>query len=379
MTWGKTLMAGCVSVALLAACSSSVRPRSTPAAPRPTSTTTAEPTTSTTISGSTSVTPEGVAFWTAQEGLIVATLATPACLRGAAVCPGGLIERTTDGGQTWKVVDQVDTPLDAVTTAGNGVAWVTAGRCGPASPDACGSEGLLETADGGTTWKRVVPTIGVTSVAPISATTAWAVAGAGGAAFPTGSTTLVHTADGGRTWQTKSNPCASTSGLGLWAVGFDGAAAGWATCTSQPATDMQPKALLRTLNGGASWSLQAETCALAGQGSDVGAMSCVGYLPGAQLLADGHGWIWLGRYGLTSTTDGGRTWAQIASGIVNDDINSVLSASLVTNSTGFILITSSEAHPPCPALGCGPELLATTNSGQSWTTLAHWNAPSTAG
>lgn len=317
-------------------------------------------------------TPDAVSFWNAREGLLVATVSTPACLSGAAACPGGLIERTADGGRTWQVADRVDIPLGAVATAANGVAWVTAGRCGSGSPDACTSERLLETADGGTTWERVVGTTAVTSVAPISATTAWAVAETAGTASPTG-TILVHTADAGRTWQTKPNPCESTFGLGLWAVGFDGATAGWAICTGEPATDMQPKALLRTLNGGTNWVLEAAACIPGGQVEGPGAMSCVGYLPGAALLADGHGWLWLGRYGLQATSDGGRSWSKAAVGIVSDDVNSVVSASLVADRTGFILISSSKAHPPCPAPGCGPELLATTSSGKNWTVIAHWN------
>lgn len=212
----------------------------------------------------------------------------------------------------------------------------------------------------------------ITSVAPISATTAWAVAGASGAAFATG-TTLVYTTDGGRRWRAKPDPSASTSGLGLWAVGFDGPLAGWATCTSQPATDMQPKAVQRTRNGGSTWTLETRTCVSPGEGAAVGAMSCVGYLPGTEILADGHGWQWTNRYGIAATKDGGRSWGQIASRLVSDDINEVLAASLVSDTTGFVLISSSEAHPSCPAVGCGPELLTTSSSGQSWTVLAHWN------
>jgi photosystem II stability/assembly factor-like uncharacterized protein len=362
MTWRNRVLVGCLAVALLAGCGSSVRPRSTPTSTSPTSATpTASP----------APDPSGVSFWDAQEGLLVATVTTPACLSGSAVCPGGVIERTTDGGRTWQVVDRIDAPLDAVATAGGGVAWVTAARCSPGSPDACRSDRLLETSDGGITWEQVIPVTAVTSIAPVSATTAWAVAGARGAAFPTGTTTLVYTTDAGRLWQAKPDPCPSASGLGLWAVGFDGPLAGWATCAGQPATDMQAKALLRTLNGGSTWTLEARTCFPLEPAANVGTMSCVGYLPGTQLLADGHGWQWTYRYGIAATSDGGSSWAPIASSVVSDDINDVLSASLVNDTTGFVLIDHPKA---CPANGCGPELLSTINSGHSWTELSYWNS-----
>lgn len=320
--------------------------------------------------------PDGVAFWNADSGLLVGTVTTPRCRAGSAACPGGLIERTTDGGRRWRVIYRVGVPLDAVAVAGRGVAWVTTGRCGPASPDACGSRLLLVTADGGRHWARARPGIAVTSLSPLSATAAWAVRPAG-PAFPRRAG-LVETTDGGRSWRRAADPCVRGFGGPAWAVDFATAAKGWVMCVSTPATDMQPKAVYATADGGSSWQLKSRTCGFGSSGrptGSVGSLACVGYLPGLQVLADGHGWEWTSRGGLAATRDGGSRWATLAARIVSDDINSVTSASLVSDTSGFLLISQPETQSGCPRQGCGPRLLSTTDGGRTWATLATWPPP----
>ncbi len=321
--------------------------------------------------------PDGVAFWDAERGLLVATLTTPSCRSGSAPCPGGLIERTADGGRTWQVVDRVPVPLKAVAVTGTDVAWVTSGRCAAASPDSCSSALLLRTDDAGATWTRVASATPVTSVSPVSATVAWAVAGASDAAFPLG-TGLVHSVDGGHSWQPAKDPCrGGAGGLALWAVEFTAAEPGWAVCDGEPATDMQPKAIYRTEDGGASWQLQSD-CLLppdAQHPSNVGTLSCIGYLPGLQLLSDGHGWMWADRGGLASTADGGRTWTQIARTVVSDDVNSVVSASLVSDGDGYVLLNHPGSDAQCSPSACGPQLLGTRDAGVAWTVVHRWAEP----
>ena len=79
-----------------------------------------------------------------------------------------------------------------------------------------------------------------------------------------------------------------------WAVDFATAAAGWPMCVSQAATDMQPKALYASADGGVTWHLKSSTtCGFPPDGHrvpPVGRLARIGYLPGMHLLADGHGW-----------------------------------------------------------------------------------------
>jgi photosystem II stability/assembly factor-like uncharacterized protein len=320
-----------------------------------------------------SLVPDGAAFWDAQRGLLVAT---PACTTGGSACPGGLIERTSDGGKTWHVVDRVSASLLAVALAGGGVGWVSekgGSNCG-AGPGSCTASTLLLTTDGGTIWRAVSSRTPVVSVSPISATAAWAVTGLPGISSSMGST-LVRSGDGGQTWQPRGNPCSRLSSVSPWAVDFAGPADGWVICIDQPATDMQAKALFTTHDGGATWQLQSDTCIATANGQvirNTGSLSCVGYYPEMSFLSDGHGWMYAGRGSLSATSDGGRIWAPFAANVATYDVNGAISLSPVTNTTGFVLIDHSESYPACPALGCGPELLSTRDAGRSWTVVSSW-------
>jgi len=312
--------------------------------------------------------PDGVAFWNVDQGLLAGTNTTPACRSGSQPCPSGLIERTTDGGSTWQVVDEVPGPVNAVEVAAAGVAWVTAARCGSGSPNACASSTILKTVDGGSTWSELSPGIAVTSVAPVSGSIAWAVTGASGAAFPIG-TSLVRTDDGGTTWHPAQDPCRSVSNVALWSVSFAGPDNGWVICTSEPATDMQPKALFSTRDGGVSWQLRSDTCLFTATGQStgsVGTLPCIGYQPGMSFLPDGHGWIWLDRGELALTSDHGRTWSPIAHGLVIADLNIVMSASLVSDNVGEAIIWQANEQ----YVG----LFSTTDGGKTWRLRQRWPA-----
>jgi photosystem II stability/assembly factor-like uncharacterized protein len=320
--------------------------------------------------------PEGIAFWSASRGLLIAHVTTPGNLSGDKVCVGNVIERTLDGGRSWNVVDRVAAPLNAVAVTGGKVGWVTSGGdC--QNPDASGSRHLLLTTDGGRSWRQVESNVSVASPSPVSATVAWAVKGAPNAIFQT-ATRLIVTQDSGRSWHQAGNPCAGVYGLAISSVDFASPAKGWAMCTSEPATIQQPKAFFATVNGGATWQLRSSTCTFTADGTfppPVGVMSCAGYGPRLSLLANGYGWQWTDRYGLAATSDGGATWEPIATSVVTDDINQVLSASVVSDTTGFLLISAPETNAACPAQGCGPQLLSTTDGGATWTTAFSWPPP----
>jgi photosystem II stability/assembly factor-like uncharacterized protein len=320
--------------------------------------------------------PEGIAFWSASRGLLIAHVTTPGEQSGYKACAGNVIESTLDGGRSWNVVDRVAAPLNAVAVTGSQVGWVTSGGdC--QNPDASGSRHLLLTTDGGRSWRRVESSVAVASPSPVSAAVAWAERGAWNPIHTTASR-LIVTHDGGRSWRQARNPCAGVYGLALWSLDFASPTSGWAMCTSEPATIQQPKALFATVNGGATWQLRSSTCTFTANGTfppPVGVMACAGYGPGISLLANGYGWQWTDRYGLAATSDGGATWAPIATSVVTDDINQVLSASVLSDTTGFLLISAPETNAACPAQGCGPQLLSTTNSGDTWTTAFSWSPP----
>ena len=309
--------------------------------------------------------PFGVGFWSLRRGLLVLTSLSRKCARGGGGCRGGFVELTSDGGRTWKVVQRLMRPLDSVSVATRSVAWATIGQCGAESPNVCGSRRLLVSSDGGEVWKRVVSSIPVTSISALSGSVAWAVAVHSRPPF---STSLVRTTDGGHTWRVETDPCRGRTTSEVAAVNFPSAVRGWTICVSQPATGVQPKALVSTSDGGATWELRSECAPQAG--TYIGAISCAGYFPALQMRVDGRGWLWLVRNGLSSTVNSGRKWRPVAENVVTDDQNYVLSASLVSDSVGFMLISSREHD--CPPSGCGPQLLETLDAGLQWTRLHSW-------
>ncbi len=324
-------------------------------------------------------TPDGVAFWDAKHGLLIVDLTTPACAASGCTRSDSVIERTEDGGKHWKVVDRLARALQAVAVAGTEVAWVT--MRSPYCSLECDSNSLLLTRDGGASWRKATSNKPVGSVSPVSASTAWAISNVSAtSADPTG-TSLVQSTDGGRTWHVQPYPCNSFAGLGIAisTVNFSGLSRGSAVCAGVPATDMQAKAMYATTDRGASWTLQSEcpnVTSVGQQPGAIGILDCVGVDPTLQLLAGGHGWMWSSRLGLESTSDGGRIWNLIARKVVFDDTSEVVTASLVSDLVGFVLIGPRPESPAgCPPRGCGPRLLSTKDGGESWAILTTWPAP----
>ena len=358
---------------LAAACLAACAPTTTYLRPTPTTSPSLSPAPTSTLPPATSTPayPISAAFWDAQHGLLILT---PGCMSSDNTCPGGVIERTDDAGKTWHQVDRTSASLSAIALSGNGGAWVSESGSGCGAGGNCTASTFLLTSDGGTTWADVSSRTPVDSVAPVSATTAWALAGSPGS--PDVGTALVRTADGGRTWQPHVDPCSRVSGVGPATVSFAGPAHGWLVCSGVPATDMQPKALFSTHDGGTTWQLQSDTClgSVTGQPvRSVGRLSCVGNTEEMSALPDGHGWMWMNRGSLSTTTNGGVTWSAIAANIVTDDINDALSVSLVSDADGFLLISRPESQTGCTPLNCGPQLLSTNNGGRTWTIMSIWS------
>jgi len=72
------------------------------------------------------------------------------------------------------------------------------------------------------------------------------------------------------------------------------------------------------------------------------------------------------------TTDAGANWSTIAQDLVIDDVNGVIAGSLFSDTGGFVLIDQPESQAGCSPNACGPELLATTDAGSTWTKVNSW-------
>jgi photosystem II stability/assembly factor-like uncharacterized protein len=298
--------------------------------------------------------PTGVAFWTADEGLLVGTMETAACSSNPMSCRG-MIERTVDGGRSWQVVDRTSWAAADVAVVGSTVAWVSLQSCGKLE---CSATHFLVTADGGRQWRAVASRAQLGSLSPISAESAWAVRVGSNGPFDD---SFVFTSNQGRTWQARADPCSLEKMGHPEAISFATPTLGWAACMWDMAGQMSAKALFETMNAGSTWKLQAETCPTGvSHGNEPGALLCAGYSPGLRMLPDGYGWLWSETGTLQSTSDGGRQWRAIGTKVVvSMDLNCPLAAWVVSDRIGELLVDN---------VG----LYDTTSGGASWHLIRSW-------
>ena len=160
---------------------------------------------------------------------------------------------------------------------------------------------------------------------------------------------LFRTADGGTSWVATEDPCREATGGRYYT--FATVQSGWALCTGQPATQcsFQPKELYRTVDGGNSWALLAET----GHPAVSEVPSRVLPIPGCprqiNFLDESHGWVTTSSGSLWETADGGLSWTGLE---VIPGLGRLTSVAFASQLQGFVHAGT---------------LLATVDGGQSWT------------
>lgn len=244
---------------------------------------------------------------------------------GWAAGVGGLLH-TADGGAHWTPLSAPGAPLAELDFATADEGWALT---------AAGSESLrsalLRTADGGRHWTRERVAWPVQSVCAASAKVVWAA----------GRDAAYRTVDGGRVWRRVF----ASPGRGMEAViRCAGPRVAWLLVNGPGALLQEPYALYRTADAGARWSAVAANTPMApwahaamGPGSEVGALDVVSaqsvFLVGFR-EAPGSGGYWLGK-----STDGGRTWSNVAVpglSLYDDNRKQPLSVSFVNGRDGWL-------------------------------------------
>ncbi len=164
---------------------------------------------------------------------------------------------------------------------------------------------VLRTTDGGTTWYDVTPRAAGASIIG----TDFSDAGHGWLATvanEAGPLTIYRTADGGKSWA-KTTTNLTTMGA---QVRFVDATHGWILVNQGVAAGSEGVVLLRTLDGGASWTVVNQT---APQNPAPGQIPFGGGKTGFAFSDDKHGWLTgyqpvEGHAYLFATGDGGATW-----------------------------------------------------------------------
>ncbi|HEY9115729.1 MAG TPA: YCF48-related protein, partial [Bacteroidales bacterium] len=188
--------------------------------------------------------------------------------------PSGAVLRTTDGGETWNVMQSFPINILDMDFVDENEGWIV------------GREGLIRhTVNGGNNWyTQTSPLTGTfTSVSFVDADNGWIVSASNWGE-------ILHTTNGGNTWTVQDNP----SNKALHDVFFIDENTGWATGIEA--------ALIKTTDGGNTWH-------------QINVNAAQNYrFASVYFVDESHGWL-AGIYGsIVRTTDGGNTWTQVESG-----------------------------------------------------------------
>ena len=187
----------------------------------------------------------------------------------------GIILKTTDGGETWEIKQNLQTPLTDMDFINEYKGW------------AVGRNGLIKaTSSGGESWVTQNGPIGgtLTSVCFTDENNGWIVS-------MSNFGEIIHTTNGGNSWTKQTN----TSGNPLHDVFFINQKTGWAVGLDTT--------IIRTIDGGQNWLRVAPYTVSGARYTSV------------FFIDEFKGWV-VGSYGtIVITEDGGITWHQVESGI----------------------------------------------------------------
>lgn len=240
----------------------------------------------------------------------------------------GRIYRTTDGGRHW-TLQYRDTTKGMFL---DGLAFWDA-RHGVAFGDPVGgSFVVLTTADGGATWRRVPPE---RLPPPLPGEASFA---ASGTAITTFGDSLVwfgtgggeharvyRSTDRGRTWSVSATPLPGGKTAGLFGIAFRDARHGVAVGGDYTAPAAAGANVLRTSDGGVTWSI-------AGTTAPAGVRYGVVYVPGAAAPA----LVATGPSGSGYSTDDGATWTAIGTAPYNTVVFAAPAAGWAAGTDGRI-------------------------------------------
>jgi photosystem II stability/assembly factor-like uncharacterized protein len=261
---------------------------------------------------------------------------------------------TADGGGHW-TDEGLPGWVAPVAPAGTG-AWALDYPCGPSQE--CRPVLYRATPAAGTWVPATVQPALPAGPAVLAHPTA-AVAFAAGTGTGDAGAVLLKTADGGASWSALADPCPATLDQ-LLPASPDGVHV-WLACGAPASDETQDKAVYVSADGGGTWSLAARS-GRPHQGTLTGA----GSLVQLSVASPASGVLVLAGYGLLRSADGGATW-------------STTSVSARSIPSGNDVLTAGFADPThgWAATCCGggaafgsPGLFATTDGGATWSAVA---------
>jgi photosystem II stability/assembly factor-like uncharacterized protein len=283
-------------------------------------------------------TPNSVVFWTPHDGL----LGVGTCASAKYACGSGAVERTTDGGRTYRVVLRTRRPVETVQTIGSRGAFVVTF-----------DKQTYRTLDRGRTWQPWHTRIGASFATPRI--------GLGFRTYVVGSRirmTMLHTSDGGHTWQRLRAPCISE----FPDIDLVTPQLGWMVCGGEPGAGNEEKEVFRTHDGGRTWQEGAATTHM-NHPQVRGGIAMFGYPAGIAFAPNGFGLMWESRGTLYVTRDGGTNW-HAKGHLVLPDADFGRGASAFADGVGFALLDRGAGLPA--------RLIETRDFGRTWHAVRRW-------
>lgn len=274
------------------------------------------------------VVPESAVFWNLHDGLFAG---------------GRVVERTNNGGRTYRVVLRTRRSVYFLQTVGPRGALVAAY-----------SGETWRTLDGGRTWQR----------APSQPTADWlnprvGLRFHGYTGHDRGGLAMFVTHDGGRTWQRGRTPCESPD------IGFHAYAdlvtptSWWVVCVGEGGAGNEDKAIYRTQNGGKTW----EGGAAAVRERKRGGVSSYGYPEALAFAPDGWGLLTESRGTLYVSRDGGAHF-RAEPHVARPETDFAGGAAAFRGGTGYVLLTNF----------AGARLIETHDYGRTWNVMRRWRS-----
>ncbi len=236
--------------------------------------------------------PEGW-FWQnpLPHGLTLNSVAAPDANTLIAVGNNGLIQVSDDGGQSWTFSESpVDESLLDVFFINSSTGWIVgSGGC------------ILKSSDGGHSWVQLNSgtAVALDAVWFTDDLHGWA---GGTPSWSDSDHALMRTQDGGNSWEAL-NASAATS-TQVYDLCFVNSSTGWAVTKGDSWYSSEAPRVLKTTDGGQTWSVQYE------ESADYSLE-----LRAVHFIDANRGWI--GRYdgSVLKTTDGGSNWTVVDAGI----------------------------------------------------------------
>ncbi len=259
----------------------------------------------------------------------------------------GCVYKTTDGGHTWRKFLDKGSAVSNVAVLGHDV-WVhvTDQQNG----------GLYFSKDEGQSFDRI-SSMSLSGIDFTSRNVGWAVS----QNESNMKTMIMKTTDGGKQWAQVHLPNLESGGGA--SVSFANQEDGWLLEASQPGAGNQGKALLRTANGGRTWSVISNV--QLGEPSKDKQLGSGGYADGIEVVPShpSNAYVWESRGPLLCTSDGGDSWH--GSSATKPEVVEARGVSMQNAKDGFVLLQNMEHRDFI--------LEHTTNGGDSWQVVHKWS------